>query len=186
MSSPKTPKTKTARRWKDTPIPPPTLKARCKEIEPKLFYSPIKKEESVVVRSIMDAPALPTLAESPAEEPQGQCLECGTIVSAHTHLCGKSRCLTPKLGSDLPQEKECIACKFPNRHRAHICGKKGTKSVRKRKAEEVECEPFMEWKTRELRYPHSMTGEPLHDLVAAMLRIDREACVRFYDKTLGV
>ena len=163
MSPPRTPKKKIVRKWRDTPIPRREVKPRCKEIEPKLFYSPIKKAPPSGLRPRRMEP-LPMLPESSEdEEPRGQCLECGTAVSAHAQLCGKTRCLTPKLQEEDPKSEPA-----PEEEAA------------------IECEPFLEWKTRQLRYPHSMSGEPLHDLVAAMLHVDREACVRFYDKTLGV
>ena len=73
-----------------TPRPSPAPKRqRCVEVPPKLFYSPIREEDLLC-----------------SEEAPGRCLECGTLISPHAQLCGKTICLDPP--PTPPTEEETI------------------------------------------------------------------------------
>ena len=87
-----------------TPMPSPVRKVkRCKEVPPKLFYSPIKKEG----QDDSDTDEDPESSNDPKEdeEPMGRCIGCGALISAHAQLCGKTICLDPP--PTPPREEPC-------------------------------------------------------------------------------
>ena len=165
----RTPTKRIVRKASRTPRPPRVRRMpthRTPEIPTSSFYAPVRTHTTTHRPS---SPALPsdggedTSVESNTES-TGSCIECGAAVSDHAQLCGKTYCMnelpwTPPPKAEEPKEEE--------------------------EAEEPELSPtpVIDWRPRTIKYPHSRDGMPLHDLVACMLRIDRESCVRLYGYT---
>lgn len=132
------------------------------------FYTPIRSPPTSQFR-----PLSPVAFEgneenelnSEDDEPSGRCIECGSRVSAHAQLCGKTYCI-----HELPYVPKTDT---------------NAKASEAQGSDEPELSPtpVTDWRSRTMKYPHSQSGTPLHELVARMLHIDVASCRRLYDYT---
>lgn len=128
----------------------------------------------------------------PEDEPMGSCVDCGARISAHAQWCGKWGCDSAPLESEEPEPED------QNTNGYFVEFASGTRIQEGQdwfkpepeplkpatgNSDGVDRFPVMQWKPRQFNYPHSLSGEPLHDLAAAMLRITREAAMRIYESS---